>query len=80
MRPEHEAANRLIDIALTGDRDAYRSELARLRGKCALSMYHLIVSLARMQYRMETQDHRYTGWRAAWKLKHKGVGSGQPCD
>lgn len=80
MRPEHTAANRLLDIALTGDRGAYRAELARLRGECDLSMYHLIASLARMQYRMETHDHRYTGWRAAWKSKHGGAGSGQPCD
>ena len=67
MRPEHTAANRLIDIALTGDRSAYRAELERLSGEHSRGMYDTIVRLATMQYRMETRDHRFTAWRADWR-------------
>ncbi len=66
MRPEHVAANRLIDIALTGDREAYRAELGKVEAASATVAYDNIVRLAAMQYRMQVNDYRYTSWRADW--------------
>lgn len=66
MRPEHVAANRLIDIALTGNRQAYKAELNKIRAGIGAVAYDNIVRLASIQYRMQTQDHRYMAWRADW--------------
>lgn len=66
MRPEHVAANLLIDIALTGDRGAYRAELDRIEAENTPAAYSNIVRLAAMQYRMQIDDCRFTGWRADW--------------
>lgn len=66
MRPEHVAANKLVDIALTGDRQAYKDRLAELKQEFRPVMCETITRLAAMQYRMETRDNRYTGWRADW--------------
>lgn len=72
MRPEHVAANRLIDIALTGDRDAYRAELDRIKTEAGDENYYNIVRLANMQYRMQVKDCRYTSWRADWVNDKRG--------
>ena len=66
MRPEHIAANQLIDIAHTGDREAYKARLIELEQQYSPAVYDSIKRQAAMQYRMETKDHRYTGWRADW--------------
>lgn len=71
MRPEHVAANRLIDIALTGDREAYRDELGRIRREASPVAYDDITRLASMQYRMQTQDSRYMAWRTDWVKDQK---------
>lgn len=71
MRPEHAEANRLIDIALTGNRQAYRVELDKIGAASTAVVYDNIVRLAGMQYRMQTQDCRYMSWRADWiRQKH----------
>lgn len=73
MRPEHIAANQLVDIAHTGDRDAYKARLMELEQKHRPAVYDTIKRLAAMQYRMETRDCRYTSWRADWvNSKPKG--------
>lgn len=66
MRIEHAAANRLIDIALTGNRQAYKAELNKIRAESSAVAYDNITRMAARQYRMETQDHRYFSWRADW--------------
>ncbi|MFP3979154.1 hypothetical protein [Marinobacter sp. KMM 10035] len=71
MRPEHVAANRLIDIALTGKRKTYRAELDKIRAGSSAVAYDNIVRLAAMQYRMQTQDHRYMSWRAEWMRQNR---------
>ena len=72
MRPEHVSANRLIDIAITGDREAYRAELDKIGAASTTVVYDNIVRLASMQYRMQTQDHRYFSWRADWVNEKRG--------
>lgn len=62
----HVRANELVDIALTGDRDAYRTKLAQVEREFGAIGYDNIKRQAAMQYRMETRDHRFTGWRAEW--------------
>lgn len=76
MIPEHVAANRLIDIAITGDREAYRAELNRIESTTSAVAYMNIVRLAAMQYRMQVRDHRYTGWRADWVNDKRGEHGG----
>lgn len=77
MRPEHIAANQLIDIAHTGDRQAYKAKLRELEKQYSPAGYDNIKRQAVMQYRMETRDNRYTGWRADWKQeKRRAVNSG----
>lgn len=66
MRPEHIAANQLADIAHTGDRKAYKDKLTELKKQYGPALYDTIKRQAAMQYRMETRDCRYTGWRADW--------------
>ena len=66
MRPEHIAANQLVDIAHTGDREAYKAKLIELEKLYGPAIYDTIKRQAAMQFRMETKDHRYTGWRADW--------------
>lgn len=72
MRPEHAAANRLIDIALTGNRQAYRTELDKIRAGSSDVAYDNITRMATRQYRMQTQDHRYFSWRAEWVNQERG--------
>lgn len=69
MRPEHVAANKLVDIALSGDRGAYRAELDIIKAQRTVVEYDNIVRLASMQYRLEKDAGKgrvYTGWRASW--------------
>lgn len=66
MRPEHVAANELVDLALAEDREGYRRKLDDLAETETPVMYHNITRMAAMQYRMQTKDYRYTGWRADW--------------
>jgi hypothetical protein len=73
VRPEHVSANRLIDIALTGDRDAYRAELDRIKTEAGDENYYNIVRLANMQYLMQVKDCRYTSWRADWVNEKRGA-------
>ena len=77
MRPEHVAANRLIDIALTGNREAYRAELKKIRAESSDVAYDNIVRLAAMQYRMQTQDYRYMSWRSDWVNEKHGQQSNE---
>lgn len=72
MIPEHVAANQLIDIALTGDREAYKAELNKIREESGDVAYDNITRLAAMQYRMQVSDCRYTGWRADWVNEKRG--------
>lgn len=72
MRSDHIAANRLIDIALTGDRGAYRAELDRIKAEAGDENYYNIVRLANMQYRMQVKDCRYTSLRADWVNDKRG--------
>jgi len=72
VRPEHVAANRLIDIAITGDRQVYRAELDKIEAASTTVVYDNIVRLAAMQYRMQVNDCRYTGWRADWVNEKRG--------
>ncbi|WP_417518764.1 hypothetical protein [Marinobacter sp.] len=65
LRPEHVEANRLIDLAETGDREAYRAALKALEQTHSAVMYDAIKRLAARQYRM-AQDHRFFTWRADW--------------
>ena len=71
-RPEHVAANQLIDIALTGNREAYRLKLDRIEAESTQVAYDNIVQLAARQYRMQIDDCRYTGWRADWVNERRG--------
>lgn len=66
MRPEHVAANELVDIAITGDREAYKAKLTEIEAKFSRVAADTIKQQAAMQYRMETNDRRFTGWRADW--------------
>lgn len=72
MRPEHVAANRLIDIALTGNRQAYKAELDRIRAESSDVAYDNITRMAARQYKMQVQDCRYFSWRADWVNKKRG--------
>lgn len=74
MRPEHVAANELIDIARTGDRSAYKAQLAAIEGKFSPAIFQSIKSQAAMQYRMETKDCRYTSWRSDWLTSKREKG------
>lgn len=71
MRPEHAAANRLIDIALTGNRLAYKAELDKLRTESSDVAYDNITRMAARQYKMQVQDCRYFSWRADWMSEQK---------
>ncbi|GGE75851.1 hypothetical protein GCM10011533_30250 [Streptosporangium jomthongense] len=71
MRPEHIAANRLIDIALTGNRQAYKTELNKIRAGSSDVAYDNITRMAARQFKMQTQDCRYFSWRAEWVNERK---------
>lgn len=71
MRIEHEQANRLIDIAETGDRQAYRAKLESLRAEHSENRATQIANLARVQIKMR-QDYRLFAWRAEWIAERKG--------
>ena len=73
MRPEHVAANELVDLALAEDREGYRRKLDALAETETPAMYHNITRMAAMQYRMQTKDCRYAGWRADW-INNKAKG------
>lgn len=66
MRPEHIEANKLIDIAHTGDRKAYKAKLDELRKRFSVVSYEAITRNAARQYKSEVNDFRYVGWRADW--------------
>lgn len=66
MRPEHVAANQLVDIAHTEDREAYRAKLQQVEKEFGPIGYDNIKRNAARQYKSEVNDCRYVGWRADW--------------
>lgn len=74
MLKEHIEANKLIDLAHTGDREAYKARLAELQKKYPPAVYESITRNAARQYKSEVNDHRYVGWRADWINERKGEG------
>lgn len=72
MRPEHVEANKLIDLAHGGDREAYKAALREIEKRYTPALYETIKRNAARQYRSETHDHRFTGWRADWLNERRG--------
>ncbi|WP_375191816.1 hypothetical protein [Marinobacter sp.] len=72
MRPEHIEANKLVDLAYTEDREAYKAALIDLSKRYPPALYDTIKRNAARQYRSETKDHRFTGWRADWINEGRG--------
>lgn len=66
MRPEHTEANKLLDIAEQGDREAYREALKELQGRLSKDAYNQVVHLATWQHLMYERYHRLFAWRADW--------------
>ena len=73
MRTEHREANKLLDIAETGDRDAYRYALKEMEGRLRPEVSRQAAHLAKWQHQMYERYHRLFAWRADWKSKKSGV-------
>lgn len=74
MRPEHTEANKLIDIAETGDREAYRSALKELEARDRSKdkwIFRRAKDLATWQYQMYQRYHRVHAWRAEWTAEKR---------
>lgn len=72
MRPEHIEANKLVDLAHTGDRERYKAALVELSKKYPPALYETITRNASRQFKSETRDHRFVGWRADWVNERRG--------
>lgn len=72
MRPEHADANKLIDLAHQGDRQAYKAALRDIEQRYTPALADTIKRNAARQYRSETHDHRFTGCRADWVNERRG--------
>lgn len=72
MRPEHKAANQLLDIAATGDREAYQARIAEIRKELPEQVAQRAVELAAWQYRVYSRYYRLFGWRASWMHGERG--------
>lgn len=71
VRREHTEANKLLDIAETGDRQAYKAALEALRKAETAAFYEQVAYLARWQFQMYQRYHRLFAWRAEW-TKQRG--------
>jgi len=75
VRPEHEAANRLVDLAHAGDRDGYKALLIKLADEFRPTVYESIKRMAAREYRSEVSDYRFAAWRMDW-VRQKGQTNG----
>lgn len=71
MRTEHKEANRLLDIAETGDREAYRAALADMEARLKPEVFRQASHLAKWQHLMYRRYYRLFAWRADW-TKQRG--------
>ncbi|MCK7542949.1 hypothetical protein MLC59_02035 [Marinobacter bryozoorum] len=67
MRREHIEANKLLDIAETGNRGAYRDALKEMEGRLRPEVSRQAAHLAKWQHQMYQRYHRLFAWRAEWK-------------
>ena len=72
MRPEHIEANKLVDLAHTGDREKYKALLKDIEKRFTPANYDAIKRNAARQFKMETKDHRFSGWRVDWINERRG--------
>lgn len=72
MLPEHVEANKLIDLAHQGDREGYKAALREIEKRYTPAIYDAIKRNAARQFRSETHDHRFVGWRADWVNERRG--------
>lgn len=66
MRPEHLEANRLVDIAETGNKAACEAAEQELQARGPDHLHREAVRLPNMQYQMYRRYNRLFGWRADW--------------
>lgn len=62
----HDEANRLLDIADTGDREAYKAALEDLKRR-EPALHQRASELAAWQYRMWSRSFRLFAWRSEWR-------------
>ena len=67
----HDCANQLLDIAETGDREAYRKALEDMRYTQHPATYERAKEMAAQQYQMYQRYYRLHGWRSKWIQKRK---------
>lgn len=72
MRTEHREANKLLDIAETGDRVAYRDALREMEGRLKPEVSRQAAHLAKWQHQMYRRYFRLFAWRADWQSKKRG--------
>ena len=71
MRPEHHEANKLLDIAATGDREAYKQALREMEARLKPEVYRQAAHLAKWQHLMYQRYYRLFAWRADWMAQRR---------
>lgn len=67
----HDDANRLLDCAANGDREAYRAERDRIRRERPEHEAYDAENLAKLQI-SAWRDYRHFAWRVNWVKQKRG--------